>query len=88
MENRGFAKKVASFQTKLKDYEITLCNEENGDMEIVVNWINQNAGNELETVFNEGADRDENLPKLIKEVWDKDTEDRSQFYRDQFINKG
>ncbi|XP_065067940.1 uncharacterized protein LOC135693398 [Rhopilema esculentum] len=31
---------------------------------------------------------DENLPKLIKEVWDKDTEDRSQFHRDQFVNKG
>ena len=57
-------------------------------MEKVVDWINQNAVNELETLFIEGIGSDENLPDLMKEVWDKDTQDRSQFYRDQFTNKG
>ena len=35
-------------------------------MEKVVNWINQNAVNELETLLSEGIGSDENLPDLIK----------------------
>lgn len=81
-------KKVAAYETKLKDYEINLSENQNNEMERVVNWINQNAVNELETLFIEGIDSDENLPDLMKEVWNKDTQDRSQFYRDQFTNEG
>ncbi len=81
-------KKVAAYETKLKDYEINLSDNQNNEMEQVVNWINQNAVNDLETLFIEGFDSDENLPDLMKEVWNKDTQDRSQFYRDQFTNKG
>ena len=79
----GLQKKVAVYEAKLRDYEINLSDDQNSEMKKVVNWINQNAVNELE-----GIDNDENLPDFTNEVWNKDTQDRSQFYRDQFSKKG
>ena len=84
----GLQKEVAVYEAKPRDYEINLSDDQNSEMEKVVNWINQNAVNELETLFVEGIDNDENLPDFMKEVWNKDTQDRSQFCRDQFSKKG
>eukprot|EP00794_Sanderia_malayensis_P014565 gene14565-16067_t len=53
-------------------------------MEKVVEWINRNAVNDLETLL--CSNTLENSPQLtdvVRENWNKDTIDRGQFYKDQ-----
>ena len=81
-------RKLNEYRSKLSSYDILLEDEQNNAMEKVVNWINKNAKNELETSLLESLDKDPEMYGVLQESWLKDTEDRKQFYRDQFTNQG
>ncbi len=87
---RGTMKRqLRKYEDKLSELEIQLSEEQNMEMERVVSWINKNAINELETMFCEELGKDSSdVSNVLRDTWVKDTEDRSQFYKDQFRNHG
>ena len=87
---RGTMKRqLRKYEDKLSEMEIQLSEEQNMEMERVVSWINKNAINELETIFCEELGKDSSdVSDVLRDTWIKDTEDRSQFYKDQFKNYG
>ena len=80
---------LRKYEDKLSELEIQLSEEQNMEMEKVVSLINKNAINELETIFCEEHGKDSSdVSDVLRDTWVKDTEDRSQFYKDQFRNHG
>ncbi len=59
---------------------------QNQEMESIVQWINCNAVNDLESVLAESENQE--MSDVVREKWLKDTEDRQKFYRDKFSNQG
>ena len=79
-------KKLRMYEEKLKEFDVELDESQNSDMESVVAWINRNAVNDLESLLAECENQD--ISDAVRNKWYKDTEDRAQFYRDQFCNQG
>ena len=79
-------KKLQKMEEKIENYDITLYEEQNQEMEKIVDWISKNQVNTLETIFTESIDLDTEMPDYLREIWMKDTEDRKNFYKDQLEN--
>lgn len=81
-------RQLKKYKEKLQELQIELNNDQNADMEKIVSWINKNAASKLENVLSAQPGADPDLAGLLRATWNKDTEDRGQFHRDQFINHG
>eukprot|EP00794_Sanderia_malayensis_P006654 gene6654-7400_t len=79
-------KKIQMYKQKLQELEVEMDENQNQEMEFIVQWINQNAVNDLESILAESEN--EGMADVVREKWLKDTEDRQTFYRDQFSNQG
>eukprot|EP00794_Sanderia_malayensis_P012446 gene12446-13732_t len=79
-------KELRIYEEKLQEFDVELDETQNSEMKSVVEWINHNAVNDLETLLADCENQD--ISDAITKMWYKDTEDRGEFYRDQFYIQG
>ena len=68
--------KLKVYEKKISERQVELDSAQNLEMEQIVDWINKNMVNTLETIFADGLDHGENIPNVLCDTWHKDAEDQ------------
>ena len=78
--------KVEKLAVKVQNLTISLDETQSKEMEHVVNYICKNEVNTLETIISEGHDQGAEFSEIIRQTWQKDVDQKRQFFSDQITN--
>ena len=79
--------KIQRLAKRLHKYKVQLDESQNSEMADIVNIINQKYSDEVQSVIGDGSGGSPEAHQVLKDLWDSETTDREDFYRDQMNNK-
>ena len=80
-------RKIKRLQKRLNKYKVQLEENQSREMADIVTILNEKYADDVQAVIDAGADTSPETHRVLQEVWDQDTKDRTQFFTDQIKNK-